>query len=97
MTKKTNVGRVKSSNLVGRGRRIHVQGIEWAYRVGRGGNVIAYSEKGERKLSNAWTIKGWTDPETFARGQWKKTSDGMVTPRDIEKWLSPPNRGIDGK
>jgi hypothetical protein len=76
--------------FVRRGRLLTVAGTKWRWRVGRGGNVIAYSEHGERRCASAWAIRGM-DPDTFDRGQWKRTSDGMVRPADIAKWLLAPN------
>ena len=76
--------------FVRRGRLLTVAGTKWRWRCGRGGNVIAYSERGERRCAGAWAIRGM-DPDTFDRGQWKRTSDGMVRPSDVAKWLSAPN------
>lgn len=70
-----------------RGRALMVAGTMWRWRCGRGGNVVAYSEHGERRCAGAWTIRGMT-PDTFERGQWKITTDGMVRPSDVVKWLS---------
>jgi len=73
-------------DLSKRGRKIVVDGKEWAYRVGKI-SVIAYSEDGERRCEPAWKILGLDCPDTFARGQWKKTSDGMLTPKAVAEWL----------
>lgn len=64
-----------------KGRRIIVNGIEWVYKVGRQA-IVAHSESGKRRFTWAHELK----PE-FERGQWKRTSDGAITPRDIEAWL----------
>lgn len=73
--------------FVRRGRLLMVAGTKWRWRCGKGGNVIAYSEHGERRCAGAWTIKGIT-PDEFDRGKWKITSSGMVKPSDVAKWLS---------
>ena len=74
--------------LVRMGRKIIVNGIEWRWRVGKWGGVTMRSETGERLFADASTIKGQSDPEIFARGQYKRTSDGMVTPREIAQFIN---------
>ena len=76
--------------FVRRGRLIVVGGVEWRYRVGRG-SVIAYSITGERRCEDAWRVKELDQPDTLDRGRWKRTSDGMVQPRDVARWLNAPN------
>jgi len=81
--------RVISSVLdrfVRRGRPITVAGTKWRWMCGNGGNVVAYSEHGERRCAGAWAIKGIT-PDEFDRGKYKITSSGMVKPSDVAKWL----------
>ncbi len=73
------------------GRLITVQGVRWKWKCGKGCGVIAYSEKGQRAYAQAWEVKGCT-PDVFERGQWKKTSDGMMTPAEVEAWLSSQNK-----
>jgi len=70
-----------------RGRLIEVAGVKWRYKVTRG-TVIAYSEKGQREVAANWQIRGFDSPETFFRGVYKRTSDGMVRPKHIEAWLN---------
>ena len=74
-----------------KGRPLVVDGVRWKWRAGKGGGVVAHSERGKRLQSQAWTVKGITDPEIFARGQWKRTSDGMVKPADVAAWISSHN------
>jgi hypothetical protein len=69
-----------------KGRRIVVDGEVWTWRVGRGGGVVARSEDGEVRKAKAWDLKGLT-PDNFERGKWKETSDGMLRPREVAKWL----------
>lgn len=74
----------------GRGRRIVVAGTTWYWRVGRS-NVVARNDAGEKRCERIWTIKGLT-PHDFERGQWKRTSDGQLTPGEVAAWLAkPPN------
>lgn len=72
-------------------RTIEVKGTTWNYRVGKGGGVVAHSDDGQRRFAHAWDIKGST-PDVFERGQHKKTTDGMVRPGELRRWLdSDPN------
>mgnify|MGYP000325988169 CR=1 FL=1 len=70
------------------GRNITVDGVRWRWRIGKGGGCVAYSETGERRCEQAWRIKGHSDPNTFGRGQWKKTIEGMMLPSEVAAWLS---------
>lgn len=63
---------------------MNVGGKIWKYRIGRQ-NVVAFCGN-EKKVEKIWKIKG-VSPETFERGQWKKTSDGMLFPKEIAEWL----------
>ena len=76
-----------------RGRLLMVGTTQWRWRCGDGGHVIAYSEHGERRLAGAWTILGMSS-DTFKRGQWKKTSDGIVGPGDVAKWILNQNTKV---
>ena len=69
-----------------KGRLIVVDGVKWKWRVGKRCGTVAYSEHGERRLTHASIIKG-ISYDTFDRGQWKGTMDGMITPADIAEWL----------
>ena len=66
-----------------KGRTITVGGTKYVWRVGRGTTVIRLKETNAHfaKVSNH-RLLGVT-PDTYARGQWKRTSDGMVTPKHI--------------
>ena len=70
-----------------RGRLIVIGNVAWRWRVGKGATVIAYSEDGCRVVEDAWRICGLSSPDDFDRGKWKRTQDGMVTPKLVEKWL----------
>ena len=67
-------------------RRVHVEGRVWLYRVGRGGGVIVHGPSGERVRLHAANLKGqW--PSDFERGQWKRTSDGELTPAHVKTFI----------
>lgn len=66
-------------------RRIHIEGRVWEYSIGRGSAVIK-SPDGKRSDVRLAAIKGGT-PNDFERGQWKRTSDGMVTPSEVKVWI----------
>lgn len=77
---------VKNKKVFSRrkGRKITVNSVLWKWSVGESGYVLAYSETGKRLLVRANKVTG----RDFERGQWKRTSDGMVTPADIARWIS---------
>ena len=69
-----------------RGRTILVGEVIWRFKVGKQ-SVIAYSEHGERLCEHCYVLKGLHSPDIYDRGQWKKTSDGMITPKDVHTWI----------
>lgn len=72
--------------FIRRGRPATVDGTKWRWRCGHGGHVVAYSEHGERHCVAAWKLMG-INPDTFDKGQWKGTVDGMLCPSHVVKWL----------
>jgi hypothetical protein len=67
-------------------RRVHVSGDAWLYRVGRGGGVVIHGPNGEQVRLHAANLKGqW--PSDFERGQWKRTSDGALTPAHVKLFI----------
>jgi hypothetical protein len=60
-------------------------GEKWIYRIGQQVTVIISPDGHRHNVDNS-TIKGVT-PATFARGQHKQTSDGMLYPSDIQRWI----------
>lgn len=62
-------------------RKIVVDGSTYEYHVGRSYVVF---DNGHRVKLNEITGRDW---DTIERGQWKKTSDGMVTPKHIAEYL----------
>lgn len=68
-------------------RALAIEGSRWWYRVGRAGwTILVWSPAGQKLVTNAGQVLG-LPPEVVARGQWKKTSDGMVTPGKIVEWI----------
>lgn len=71
------------------GRTLVVNGVEWKWKVGYRGGVIAYSENGDRAFSEAWKIKKLGHPDLFFDGRdYDKSKDGMLTPGEVAAWLS---------
>ena len=77
-----------------KGRLITVDGFKWKWFCGKHCGVIAYREDGHRIYDHAATIKG-TSYDTFYEGQWYGDRDGMLTPKDISRWLWCANYDIE--
>jgi hypothetical protein len=69
------------------GRVIVVGGRKWKWKCSYQGTMKAYCENGNVAIGHAWNIKGMSNPDIFERGQWKKTSDGMLTPKEVAEFL----------
>ena len=41
---------------------------------------------GNKHVAKVWEVKG-VHPDIMERGRWKKTSDGMVMPSEIEQYI----------
>jgi len=63
-------------------RQIVVDGRTYNYSVGKGYTKI----HGVGAEAN-WKLAGLDHPDDFDRGQWKQTSDGMITPAMIERYI----------
>lgn len=76
-----------------RWRTIVVGNRAWRYHVGRV-NVVArsLSTKLVDRL-NVVTGRSW---DVLERGHWKRTSDGMVTPKNIAAWITRALEGTRG-
>jgi hypothetical protein len=66
-------------------RNLVFRGKTYQYRVGTGSTVIKFPDGTKAVVSNH-DLKG-VDPNTFERGQYKKTSDGMVLPSEIQNYI----------
>lgn len=58
----------------------------WRYRFGEGAAVIRFPNDGKSVVVDYAILTGRT-PDTIERGQWKKTSDGMVSPGHVRGWI----------
>ena len=57
----------------------------YKWKAGESGAVIVDPGGKKRFVS---LLELGINPEVFERGQWKKTSDGSLTPSLISKWIS---------
>lgn len=65
-------------------RSIVVMGKEYHFKVGKSYTKIITGSKSY--IVPNWEVKG-TDPYSFERGQSKRSSDGAITPGEIEKTI----------
>ena len=80
-----------------RGRLITVEGFKWKWFCGKRCGVIAYREDGHRIFDRAANIKfpyNNSSYDIFSEGQWNGDKDGMLTQKDISKWLGCANHDI---
>jgi hypothetical protein len=66
-------------------RAVHIDGVEYPYQI-RNASVRIYFPNGKSIHVGAPTILG-TTYDIFERGQYKCTSDGMVTPSLVKQYL----------
>ena len=67
-------------------RKLQLESGCWRYCIGRS-NAVLFPPDGSRKLVvplNTLTGRSW---HILERGQWKKTSDGMIGPGDVRRYL----------
>lgn len=68
-------------------RTIVVDGVMWAWRVGKQ-EVVFRNQSGESHRCDNHVVAGdGVSAVTFERGQRKKTSDGMLTPKQVARYL----------
>ncbi len=67
-------------------RKIHVKGRDYRFRVGKQ-NVVIRDNEDKARVVRISEITRRT-PDVLERGRWKGTSDGMVTPHLIAKWIA---------
>lgn len=72
-----------------RGRKIVVDGKTFTYRVGERSTVIHDAEGKRFDLIDNNVLRG-VSPDTFARGQWKRSGDGVVAPSRLAEFLKDP-------
>ena len=69
-------------------RSITVDEIKYRYNIGRTMTIIRREDNSVLLKVENHVMKGFKDPDTFDRGQWKKTSDGQITPKEIAYVIS---------
>jgi hypothetical protein len=72
-------------------RKLVVDGQVFRYMVGYS-NVRIVGPGGFVLTPACHEIKGCS-PETFEQGQWKKTLDGQILPREIAAWIKKQSEG----
>jgi hypothetical protein len=76
-------------------RTLTIGGLKWVCVFGKGAVSIRSATTGRRIVVSYQDLTG-RSIDSIERGQWKKTSDGMVTPADVrayieKKLLRPPS------
>lgn len=66
-------------------RNIHLDGKVYRYVVGKS-YVAIRTPEGTKIVAFCSEVAGVTN-DTFERGQWKRTSDGMVKPHHVKTYL----------
>jgi hypothetical protein len=66
-------------------RSVEVGGATWSYRLGRG-NAVIVLPTGKKLVVRYADLTG-RSPDIIERGQWKGTSDGMVTPEHVRRYI----------
>ncbi len=66
-------------------RKIVVNGKTFQYLIGRSA-VVIYDDADKRHYAHVAEVKGLS-PDLIERGQYKKTSDGMITPKNVAHWI----------
>lgn len=69
-----------------RWRTVHIDGRAWRYRIRYSIKIIPPEGFGPPIITDICEVTGRT-PNMVERGQWKKTRDGMCTPRHVKTWL----------
>ena len=72
-------------------RTLSIGDQNWQYTIGKV-SVVIKDPQGKRQSFPVWEVKG-VSVEVFERGQWKKTSDGSVTPKDIRSYIDKHLKG----
>lgn len=65
-------------------RKVHINGVEYRYLIGSF-MVVFFLDDG--KVGVPWPDVVGMDWNVIERGQWRKTSDGTVHPRQVKAWL----------
>jgi len=67
-------------------RKLHIGNEVWTYKMGHRHVVIRHPDGLKSSIANKSQVTGlsW---DTIERGEWKRTSDAHVYPRQIKKWI----------
>lgn len=66
-------------------RIVNIDGQEWEVTIGKSNTKIRSPKNKSTIVDHSkLTGKPWS---TIERGQWKRTSDGMITPKDVETYI----------
>lgn len=66
-------------------RKVHIDGDEWTYRIGR--SIVAISSPtGEKTVAWIGEVMGMHSDDVI-RGRFKKTSDGAITPSKVKSYI----------
>jgi len=57
----------------------------WYYQVG-GCHCVFWNPQGKKFIEKTNIVAGRSF-DVLEKGQWRKTSDGMITPKDISKYI----------
>lgn len=68
-----------------RWRKLEVNGEKWCYTVGSS-TVAARHEDGRKFTASVESVRG-RDADTFEKGRYKGTDDGMIKPGKVRVWL----------
>jgi hypothetical protein len=66
-------------------RHLVIEGEKWSYSIGRGAAVLV-APNGHKSVVFLKTLTG-RDPDLIDRGRRKKTSDGMIMPAEIKRYI----------
>lgn len=69
-------------------RKVHILGKVWQYQIGRTAVVIQFPPPNQiRKFTVEASLVAERKPEDLERGKWKKSSDGMIKPSDVKRYI----------
>jgi len=68
-------------------RRVYIQDKEYKYKIAKSNTIIIYLSESTTHYVLPHIIVG-NSPDDFDRGQRGKTSDGMVTPALVAKYIT---------
>lgn len=67
-------------------RKVHTTSGVYLYRIGGGYTTICKADGERFTVVRNDRLKGVT-PDTYERGQWKRTQDGQLYPSEVKSWI----------